>query len=339
VNVEKDFSDSKIDIKIYQTKFLSKPEWSKIQVEIFQIENPSLIFRCDYFSSNKQNGRQVLIERFNLTDQIEITSGLNSEASSRQDIPGEEEDETRSKGMVFSISETSFPHQFNFMLLEPCSHIFWQYNYQDNKLNMMERRVDKQSFAQLLLNSVKGGVLREVNDREILKVQPGYQVENVNQDSSKKMIKLLVPHKSLQEHFGHDKDTEMKLIYGETLNIEEGNFRDVKIFTDQGTNKLVLTSNRIEVDYSDQNSIQSNSNVPSRTGNRSNASSPLKKGEKEKEKEKERQSTNEFGKTKIEDFAKAEIEMHFLLVNEKEAARYFQGVLVGGKHPLIYQIE
>ena len=49
--------------------------------------------------------------------------------------------------MVLSISETCFPHQYNFMLLEPCSHIFWQHSYSDNKLNLMEKRDDKQCFA------------------------------------------------------------------------------------------------------------------------------------------------------------------------------------------------
>jgi len=43
--------------------------------------------------------------------------------------------ELRGKGMVLAISETAFPHQFNFMLLEPCSHIFWAHTHGDSKLN------------------------------------------------------------------------------------------------------------------------------------------------------------------------------------------------------------
>ena len=66
VSLEKDFSDSKMDIKVYETKILSRPNWRKLQIEIFQVEDPSLVFRCDYFSTSKQNGRQLLIERFNL---------------------------------------------------------------------------------------------------------------------------------------------------------------------------------------------------------------------------------------------------------------------------------
>lgn len=68
INIEKDFSDTKMDIKVYEITLLSRPNWRKIQVEIFQVEESSLIFRCDYFSTTKQNGRQLLIERFNLSD-------------------------------------------------------------------------------------------------------------------------------------------------------------------------------------------------------------------------------------------------------------------------------
>ena len=69
VSVEKDFSDSKVDIKVYITQLQSKQDWQKIQVEIFSIEEPSLIYRCDYLSRSQQNGRQLLIERFNLSQQ------------------------------------------------------------------------------------------------------------------------------------------------------------------------------------------------------------------------------------------------------------------------------
>ena len=65
--MEKDFSDSKMDIKVYETRILSRPDWRKLQIEVFQVEDTSLIFRCDYFSTSKQNGRQLLIERFNLS--------------------------------------------------------------------------------------------------------------------------------------------------------------------------------------------------------------------------------------------------------------------------------
>ena len=35
INVEKDFSDSKVDIKVYETRIMSRPNWRKLQIEIF----------------------------------------------------------------------------------------------------------------------------------------------------------------------------------------------------------------------------------------------------------------------------------------------------------------
>lgn len=77
--------------------------------------------------------------------------------------------------MVLTLTETSFPHQFNFMLLEPCSHIFWHYTYSDNKLNYMERRADKQAFAQILANSIETGIFRGVDKSTVKPIQIGFQ--------------------------------------------------------------------------------------------------------------------------------------------------------------------
>lgn len=76
--------------------------------------------------------------------------------------------------MVLTLTETSFPHQFNFMLLEPCSHIFWHYTYSDNKLNYMERRADKQAFAQILANSIETGIFRGVDKSTVKPIQIGF---------------------------------------------------------------------------------------------------------------------------------------------------------------------
>lgn len=77
--------------------------------------------------------------------------------------------------MILTITETSFPHQFNFMLLEPCSHIFWHYSHSDNKLNFMERRSDKQAFAQILLDSMSEGIFRNLEPAKTKIVTEGYQ--------------------------------------------------------------------------------------------------------------------------------------------------------------------
>ena len=168
VNVEKDFSDSKMDIKVYETRLLSRPNWRKIQVEIFQVEENSLIFRCDYFSTTKQNGRQLLIERFNLS-QYDPSQHVDGDG-----LTVDEAEKIRQKGMILTLTETSFPHQFNFMLLEPCSHIFWHYTHSDNKLNFMERRADKQAFAQILVDSIESGIFRNVDAKTTKKATLGF---------------------------------------------------------------------------------------------------------------------------------------------------------------------
>ena len=50
VSTEKDFSNSKVDIKVYLTKLRSLPDLQKIQFEVFSLEEPSLVFKCDYLS-------------------------------------------------------------------------------------------------------------------------------------------------------------------------------------------------------------------------------------------------------------------------------------------------
>ena len=60
------------------------------------------------------------------------------------------------------------------MLLEPCSHIFWHYSHSDNKLNFMERRSDKQAFAQILLDSMSEGIFRDLEPEKTMIVTEGY---------------------------------------------------------------------------------------------------------------------------------------------------------------------
>lgn len=50
LSLEKDFSDSKIDIKVYITTMRSLPKYEKIQIELFSIDYPSLVWKCNYLS-------------------------------------------------------------------------------------------------------------------------------------------------------------------------------------------------------------------------------------------------------------------------------------------------
>jgi hypothetical protein len=52
------------------------------------------------------------------------------------------------------------------MLLEPCSHIQWEYSYQDSKLGVIETREQRQNFISNLSYVMKSGVLRNMTDQE-----------------------------------------------------------------------------------------------------------------------------------------------------------------------------
>lgn len=76
-----------------------------------------------------------MIERFSLTDEAfrRHNPGLNQDLN----------ENGLNRGFVLSISESAFPHEITLMLLEPCSHIFWQHIVKDDKISRIERRADK----------------------------------------------------------------------------------------------------------------------------------------------------------------------------------------------------
>ena len=79
------------------------------------------------------------MERFSLVDWSITNANSN--------LNGEKFQDGLNQGLVLNISETSFPHEINFTLLEPCSHVFWSYKYTDDKLNRIENRVDRMAFS------------------------------------------------------------------------------------------------------------------------------------------------------------------------------------------------
>jgi hypothetical protein len=55
-NVQKDMSDKTFDVKLYELELKSIPGTKKIRCEIFWVEEPDIVFRCDMFSSDDQDG-------------------------------------------------------------------------------------------------------------------------------------------------------------------------------------------------------------------------------------------------------------------------------------------
>ena len=54
--MQKDMSDKMFDVKLYEINLKSKPGSKKLRFEIFWVDNPDLVFRCDYFSKPTQEG-------------------------------------------------------------------------------------------------------------------------------------------------------------------------------------------------------------------------------------------------------------------------------------------
>ena len=70
VNVEKDFSDRKYDIRIFEVKVKHNANATKYQFEMFAVDQPSIVFRADFLSQAQQQGKKLLIERFNVIQQL-----------------------------------------------------------------------------------------------------------------------------------------------------------------------------------------------------------------------------------------------------------------------------
>lgn len=51
-NVQKDMSDKTFDVKMYELELKSIPGTKKIRCEIFWVEEPDIVFRCDMFSAD-----------------------------------------------------------------------------------------------------------------------------------------------------------------------------------------------------------------------------------------------------------------------------------------------
>jgi hypothetical protein len=64
-------SDKTFDVKIYELGLRSLPGAKKIRIEIFWVDAPDIVFRCDMFSSANQEGSQIIMEKINIVEQLE----------------------------------------------------------------------------------------------------------------------------------------------------------------------------------------------------------------------------------------------------------------------------
>ena len=52
------------------------------------------------------------------------------------------------------------------MLIEPCSHIQWEFQYKDEKLNEIESRAQRINLVQTIHEAFKEGILRDCKRRD-----------------------------------------------------------------------------------------------------------------------------------------------------------------------------
>lgn len=69
-NIEKDFSDRRYDIRIFEVKIKHAKDDIKYQFEMFALDQPQVVFRADFLSQAQQQGKKLMIERFNLIQQV-----------------------------------------------------------------------------------------------------------------------------------------------------------------------------------------------------------------------------------------------------------------------------
>lgn len=65
-------SDKTFDVKIYELELKSIPGTKKIRFEIFWVDEPDIVFRCDMFSNENQDGSQIIIEKINIVEQRDL---------------------------------------------------------------------------------------------------------------------------------------------------------------------------------------------------------------------------------------------------------------------------
>eukprot|EP00347_Sterkiella_histriomuscorum_P009856 403339614 len=168
LNVEKEFSDKKYDIKIFELSLKNRIDEKKYILEMFCPEQPNAIFKAEYFSQVQMTGKKLMMERFNIIQQM------------HQDY---EENKFMRDGMVLGIIEQSFPHEIVFILLEPASHIQWQYTVRDDKLNQIETRIDKEFFVEQATICLQNCLLKDIeNHTKVQSIQElGYQKDMYDQ--------------------------------------------------------------------------------------------------------------------------------------------------------------
>jgi hypothetical protein len=130
------------------------------------------------------------------------------------------------------------------MLIEPQTHIQWQYNFSDDKLNVIETRQQRLNFITNLADAFNGTILRGIDESErVLRVEPGEQ--------------KFVGDEQLKDTFFYAGNLERclksqrngcqyQLLYAQSLEISNGVFRNLNIVSDYQSGKIIMRLTSIE---------------------------------------------------------------------------------------------
>ena len=157
--------------------------------------------------------------------------------------------------MVFGVLEQGFPHSVTFMLLEPVSHIQWHFEIQDNKLNPIENRHEKEFFVKTCKTEIEAGLwfsqTQRHRDRDIpvdivkeLKFL-GYQKQLESFDSHSDTVELW------QGSFKELCTKEDQVFYQREISIGDGTYTEIALVYDAEYGCLRFTvDNHFETSFS-----------------------------------------------------------------------------------------
>ena len=124
------------------------------------------------------------------------------------------------------------------MLIEPCSHIQWEFAYYDDKLNVIETRQQRLNFVSNLRDVLAGGILRDIQDKQrALRISPGEQ-QFVGDEQAKDTFYTVGSIDGILRSSRHT--CLYELIYAQSLEISPGVFRNLNVIADAQNDKIIL---------------------------------------------------------------------------------------------------
>ena len=233
-NIQKDMSDKTFDVKLFEVKLKTRPGSKKLRCEIFWIDEPSIIYRCDMLSDHSQDGSHMIIEKFNLIERLYYLRRQKKLIAPE----GYDPSIFTKDGLVLAMHESSFPHSINVMLIEPRSHIQWEYELGDDKVNVIESRRQRKNFVHCIQTALEEGILRDVGGKDSSDFeQLGSQMYAEDKLAKNTFYHLSVLESTLISQSSLQREV---LLYSRSLQVQPKIFRHLDIKSDSTEDSLIL---------------------------------------------------------------------------------------------------